>query len=461
MHHIDLLRGRILPSLAGLAMPIMATSLIQTAYNLTDMAWIGMVGSPAVTAVGSAGMYIWLSGGIVTLARMGAQIKTAQSLGQQKPLEAVEYAAGGIQLTLLLAVIFGLLTNLFAGQLIGFFNLNSPQIVADSVIYLRIACGLIVFSFLNQTLTGLFTAIGDSKTPFAANSIGLVVNMLLDPALIFGWGPLPRLEVAGAAIATVTAQMIVTAVMVWRAFKDPVLFQQVRIGKLANGFYYTAIVRLGLPSAIQNILYSSISLVLTRLVASWGDASIAIQRVGGQIEGISWATAEGFGAAMNAFTGQNYGARQYDRMKKSYQTAAVIMFLWGIFTTAVLVLGAGPLFRLFIREPEIIPAGVRYLMILGFAQLFMCEEFMTIGALQGMGKTMSASLISIVLTAARIPLAVVFSSKLGLDGIWWALTVSSMAKGLVFVGYYSRTLKRLPARDSRKKEVGNETDSNQ
>jgi len=462
MQHIDLLHGRILPSLAGLAMPIMATSLIQTAYNLTDMAWIGFIGSPAVTAVGTAGMYIWLSGGIVTLARMGAQIKTAQSVGQQKLLEAAEYAGCGIQLTLLLAVVLGLLTNLFAEPLIGFFGLSSPQIVNDSVIYLRLACGLIVFSFLNQTLTGLFTAIGDSKTPFLANSIGLIMNMVLDPVLIFGWGPLPRMEVAGAAIATVTAQFIVTAVMVWRAFHDPLLFDKVRIWKIKKRSYYTGILRLGFPSSAQNILYSSISLVLTRLVASWGDTSIAIQRVGGQVEGISWSTAEGFGAAMNAFIGQNYGARQYDRMKKSYKTAAVIMFIWGILTTAFLVFGAEPLFRLFIREAEIVPAGVRYLMILGFAQMFMCEEFMTIGALQGMGETMSASVISIVLTAARIPLAMVLSStELGLDGIWWALTASSMAKGIVFVGYYVRTLKTLPASDYRGKGAMYETGSNE
>lgn len=452
MRHIDLLRGRILPSLAGLAMPIMATSLIQTAYNLTDMAWIGMIGSSAVTAVGTAGMYLWLSGGVVTLARMGAQIKTAHSLGQQKPLEAAEYAGCGIQLTLLLAVLFGLISILFAEPLIGFFNLTSRQIVNDSITYLRLACGLIVFSFLNQTLTGLFTAIGDSKTPFAANSIGLLVNMVLDPVLIFGWGPLPRMEVAGAAIATVVAQMIVTVVMVWRASRDFVLFDKVRIVKITKRTYYTAILQLGFPSAAQNILYSSISLVLTRLVASWGDLSIAIQRIGGQVEGISWATAEGFGAAMNAFIGQNFGARQYDRMKKSYKTAAVIMFLWGSFTTACLVFGAEPLFRLFIRDSEIIPAGARYLMILGFAQMFMCEEFMTIGALQGMGKTTSASLISIILTAARIPLAMVLSStKLGLDGIWWALTISSMAKGIVFFGYFVWTLKQLPVLDSMEK----------
>ena len=81
-HHIDLLNGHIFPSLTGLALPIMATSLVQTAYNLTDMAWIGRVGSHAVTAVGAAGMYTWFSSGIVMLAKMGGQVKVAHSLGK-------------------------------------------------------------------------------------------------------------------------------------------------------------------------------------------------------------------------------------------------------------------------------------------------------------------------------------------------------------------------------------------
>ena len=104
--HIDLLHGRILRSLTGLALPIMATSLVQTAYNLTDMAWIGRVGSAAVTAVGAAGMYTWLSSGIVTLARMGGQIKVAHNLGEGEIKEAVEYGRGSLQLTLFLALMF-------------------------------------------------------------------------------------------------------------------------------------------------------------------------------------------------------------------------------------------------------------------------------------------------------------------------------------------------------------------
>ena len=99
---INLLEGKILPALSALALPIMATSLIQMAYNLTDMLWIGRIGSNAVAAVGAAGMYIWLSAGITMLARMGGQVLTAQSLGAGKKEKAVQYATASLQMGLLL-----------------------------------------------------------------------------------------------------------------------------------------------------------------------------------------------------------------------------------------------------------------------------------------------------------------------------------------------------------------------
>lgn len=443
--NIDLLHGRILPTLTVLALPIMATALVQTAYNLTDMAWIGRVGSHAVASVGAAGMYTWLSGGIVTLARMGGQVKVAQSLGNGQAEDAAEYAGGAIRMTVLLALAFALLTNAFAGPLIGFFGLKDAGIVADAVIYMRITCGLIVFSFFNQTMTGLYTAEGDSRTPFLANCTGLAANMILDPLLIFGPGPFPSMGVAGAAVATVTAQMLVSVVLVIHAASDQALFRQVRIFKRTRPGYLKTMIQIGFPSAVQNMLYCGISMVLTRMVAVWGDAAVAVSRIGSQIECIAWMTADGFGLAMNAFTGQNFGARAYERVKKSYVTAALLICGWGLFTTALLVLGAEPIFRLFIKEPEVVPLGIAYLTILGYGEMFMCEELMTVGALQGMGKTMSCSMISIILTAVRIPLAFVLGrTGLGLDGIWWALTISSIVKGIVFVIYYSRILKQLP-----------------
>lgn len=435
--NIDLLNGNILSSLTELALPIMATSLVQTAYNLTDMAWIGLVGSDAVAAVGAAAMYTWLSSGVVALARMGGQVKVAHAYGEGDQNQAVQYGKGALQMAIGLAAVYGLSAILFAEPLIGFFHLNSPSVVENAKLYLQIACGLIVFAFIGQTLTGLYTASGNSRTPFIANCVGLGANMILDPLLIFGLGPVPGLGVAGAAIATVTAQLIVTLVLALFMRREPELKAQMCIWRPTPLANMKMMIRIGFPAAVQSMIYCGISMVLTRFVTAWGDTAVAVQRVGGQIESISWMTADGFGMAINAFVGQNFGAGNLKRVKKGYMTAAAIMFIWGIFTTCLLIFGAAPIFSLFIHEAEVIPVGASYLRIIGFSEMFMCVELMTVGAMSGMGKTMEASVITIVLTATRIPLAMFLGSTfLGLDGIWWALTISSIVKGTLFFAVY-------------------------
>lgn len=448
--NIDLLHGRILPSLTALAVPIMATSLVQTAYNLTDMAWIGRVGSDAVTAVGSAGMYTWLSSGLVTIAKMGGQIKAAHGIGEGNQKTAGIYAEGAIWLTVILAVLFAVFVNGFAEPLIGFFGLSSQKIQQDAIIYLRITCGLIFLPFLNQTLTGLYTAAGNSRTPFFANCIGMGANIVLDPVLIFGLGPFPRMEAAGAAAATVTAQGIVLMILILGTKKDKLLFPFVDIRKKVPVRFFRAIIQVGVPAGVQSMIYCMISMILTRFISVWGDQAVAVQRLGSQIESISWTTAEGFGTAINAFVGQNYGGKQYQRVKKGYITAAVIVCIWGSFTTAILVLGCRPVFSLFIREEEVIPLGMDYLRVLGCSQMFMCIELMTAGALSGLGKTFSCSVITIILTAARIPMAMVFGACMGLNGIWWAFSVSSILKGIVFFFYYFWVLNKLEKKEIRK-----------
>lgn len=431
-----LTEGSILKTLAGLALPIMASSFLGTAYNITDMAWIGMLGSKAVAGVGVGGMYVWLSQGLVSLARMGGQVHVAQCCGSGNKKEAQDYAACALQLTIIFGIVFALVCLIFTNPLVSFFHLNDRETFTYAEIYMKITCGLIIFSFMNLTLTGLFTAQGDSKTPFKANLVGLVTNMVLDPLLILGAGPVPALGVAGAAIATVFAQFLVMAVMLWSVFRarqEENVMKKIRILHPVAAQYYSSVCKMGGPTALQGTLYCMISMVLTRMVSGFGPGAVATQRVGGQIESISWNTADGFGAALNAFVGQNYGAGKYDRVRQGYKISLRILIVWGILVTALFVLLPENMARLFFYEEDVISIAVDYLRIIGIGEGFMCVELMTVGALSGLGKTKECSIISIVLTGARIPLAILLTSLgWGLNGIWMALTISSFVKGIVF-----------------------------
>lgn len=148
-----------------------------------------------------------------------------------------------------------------------FFHLNQLQVIQDAIHYLQITCGLVLFSFLNQTFTGLFTAIGNSRPVFLATTTGLIVNIILDPLLIFGIGPFPVLRVTGAAIATVIAQMIVTGMFFLFAARDLVLFRHVRYLQKPDFPILASIIKIGLPTSIQSMLFTGISMIIARLVA--------------------------------------------------------------------------------------------------------------------------------------------------------------------------------------------------
>lgn len=439
---INLLEGKILPALSTLALPIMATSLIQMAYNLIDMIWIGKIGASAVASVGAAGMFMWLSNGLATLAKMGGQIKVGHALGAQKKEDAAFYAQSSIQMGIVFAVMFGILSIVFADEMIGFFQLNSAQVIQDAKLYLMITCGLVIFSFVNQIFTGILTAMGNSRTSFIATGIGLVLNIVLDPLFIFGFGVIPPMGVAGAAIATVLAQLVVMLLFLYTILRDMVLFCDVHILHSYSSQHTREIFRIGFPSAVQSMLFSGISMVIARLIAGWGDAAVAVQKVGSQIESISWMTAEGYAAALNSFVAQNHGAKNTGRIWEGYRLSMVVMLSWGMFCSLVLIVFPQVIFQVFIQELEVLPMGVDYLRILGVSQLFMCMEITTAGAFSGLGKTLPPSIVSILLTGARIPMAMLLGSWMGLNGVWWAITISSIGKGIVLLGWFSRDMKR-------------------
>ena len=432
----NLTKGPILKTLTKLAIPIMASSFLGTLYNITDMAWIGLLGAKAVAGVGVGGMFTWLSQGLVSLARMGGQVQVAQHIGRGEQEEAHGYAQAAVQMSALLGILFAAIVLILLKPLIGFFKLEDAEALAAAFSYTKIACGLIVFSFLSLTLTGLYTAQGDSKTPFAANLVGLAANMILDPVLILGPGPFPKLGVTGAAIATVTAQFIVMSILVMRILvtKKENVLKGIQLFEKIPPKYVRGICKIGIPTALQGMAYCMISMVLTRMVSGFGAEAIATQRVGGQIESVSWNTADGFGAALNAFIGQNYGAGKMDRVKKGYRASLITVGVWGLFITLLFVCFPEQISGVFFHEPTAIATAVGYMIIIGYSEAFMSVELMTVGALSGLGKTHLCSVISITLTSARIPLAIFLSgTALGLLGIWWALTATSVVKGIVFV----------------------------
>ena len=439
---INLTEGNIIKTLTRLALPIMGTSFIQMAYSLTDAMWLGRLSTKAVAAAGTGGFFLWLGAALIMITQIGVGVSVSQSYGRSDIKSAREYITVGLLMDLIIGLAYGLSLYIFNSQIISFFNLGDAQVIGMAQSYLRIIGLGIIFHFLNPVLSTTLNSSGDSMTPFKVNTMGLVANMILDPLLIFTFG----LGIEGAAIATIVSQMGVTLIFLVIGKRINALYSTFKIFAKPDIGKARRILRLGVPPSTQMGIHAIISIILTRIIAGYGPVAVAVQTIGSQIESISWMTSEGFAAAISAFVGQNYGANKILRIKEGYYKGIKVLGTFGVFASLLLIFAARPLFTIFTPEdPKAIAEGIIYLRILGLSQLFMSVEIGTAGAFNGLGRTMPPTITGVTLNALRIPAAIFLSTytMLELSGIWWAISGSSILKGIILFTWYQSELQKL------------------
>ena len=310
----NLTQGPINRQLFNLAMPIMATSFIQMAYSLTDMAWVGRLGSEAVATIGSVGILTWMSGSISLLNKVGSEVSVGQSIGAQNQKDARHFASHNITIALIISLCWGGLLFLFASPIIRIYEL-APHITDNAISYLRIVSTGLPFVFLSAAFTGIYNAAGRSKVPFYISGTGLIMNIILDPLFIFGLG----LGTNGAAYATWLSQATVFGIFIYQLrYRDALLGSFPFFTRLKKKYTHR-ILKLGLPVATLNTLFAFVNMFLCRTASTHGGhIGLMTFTTGGQIEAITWNTSQGFSTALSAFIAQNYAAGRTERVIRAW-----------------------------------------------------------------------------------------------------------------------------------------------
>jgi putative MATE family efflux protein len=439
----DLTQGGIFRQLLRLALPLMAISFIQMTYNLVDILWIGRLGSRSVAAVGSIGMLMWMMNSVALISKVGAEISIGQSIGARRLDHASLYASHTTTLALFLGVAFGIFFLLFPHPYVAFYRLEH-SIAMEAVSYLRIMAVGIPVMFLILNFSGIYIGSGRSDIPFYFNATGLMFNILLDPLLIFGMGPIPAMGVEGAALATVFSQGVVLLLFITHLKRRNGLLGRFRFLISPNRRFTINILKLGLPVAAMNVYFAFINMNLARSASLYGGhLGITSQTTGGQIEGITWNTSNGFATALGSFVAQNFAAGKMLRATRAFRYTLMMMGLLGGIVSAAFIFRGEWIFSLFVPEREAYIAGGDYLLILGFSQLFMMLEITTQGIFNGLGKTSPPAIVSVVFNTLRIPLALFLGARIGVTGVWWAISITSLFKGSILFIWYLLLRKRL------------------
>ena len=414
-----------------LAAPAVAMMACHFSFNLIDSIWVGrLIGPAALAAVSTAGFYVWVALSLGEMVEIGLTAVAARRHGEGDPERAARAAAAAVAYALVAGLVVSIVGLLLIDWI--FRLMTVPAEVARlGHVYLAtwLLGGPLVFGFF--AIEATFRAAGDTRTPFGMLAGSVLVSIVLDPLLIAGVGPFPRLGVEGAALASVMVRgggfllglgialrrgLLRVAAPDWRALPT--------------------IVRIGAPLSLSGVLLSVIYMWLTRFTSRFGTPALAALGVGHKMEGLGFIAISGFALAASALVGQNLGARQEGRAREAVRLTVSYCLAVTVTTALVFLIVPERLVALFTTDPDVIADGVLYLRVIAFAQIAQSFELILEGALAGAGYTFWPQIASTTLTALRIPLAAWWSQSLGLLGIWLALSVTAIARGIVMILFW-------------------------
>lgn len=439
---IDLTKDNIKKSLIVLSIPLTLTAFVQIAYTLVDMVWIGRIGSNAVAAVGVSYFLAWIAEALSLIAKIGGGVYASQAYGRKDENLTSLILQNGYFQGFITSIIYISLILTFKTYIIDFYKLGRE--VSDFANqYLSITTLGYLFVFLNPIFSQSFYSIGESVTPFRINTIGLVLNIILDPLFIFGFGPIPAMGIRGAAIATVTGQATVFLIFLFvMRRKEGVIKNSLENFTLSTK-WQKRIFKLGLPVSFISGIHAIITIVLNKLMAGFGPKPVAVYSIGSQLESISWKTTEGCQAVVQSLIAQNYGAGLVDRVKKGVKESLKLVGTIGLIATIILFCFRNSLFKVFVPgDIETINLGAKYLAILSASQLMMSLEIGSTGVFQGLSDTRTPSAISVIFNAARIPISFLLIPYFGVLGIWLSMTITSIIKGILSLYLLRKKMKK-------------------
>ncbi len=435
-HRALMVSGSIDRAILHLGAPAAMAALLQAGFLVVDTFWLGRVGPVALAAASTAGFTMWLAQTLGEGMASGSGSVLAGSVGAADETGAARAAAAGQTLGVWSAAIVSGV-GLLASHAVFVFMGTAPDVTAEGLRYLWVILAGMPAYFIFVWMSAAFRAVGDARTPLKLLAVAAAVNVVVDPLLIFGVGPLPALGVMGAAIATVIS-WLVAAVHGW------VLLGRLGIRPPSLGFMVPPLAetwasfRVGFPLAIEGALFSLIYILLTRVITTFGTPAVAALGVCHKLEVLNYFVCAGMGAAATTLVGQNLGAGDARRaVRCAWRTLFLTCLPVGA-VTVLLVAFPEAAIGVFSSDPGVVRAGTTYVLLVGLTQLFMAAEVVLLGAFAGARWTAVPAAIEIGFTAIRVPLAMWLVARgWGVEAVWFAIASTTVVKGSILAALFA------------------------
>jgi putative MATE family efflux protein len=435
-----LTEGSIFGALVRISIPIVLANILQVAYQLTDMYWVGKLSAEASAAVALSFPITFLMVAIGSGLAIAGSVLIAQYMGRGEERAMNHVTAQTLIMVTAISVILSTVGYALSEPIVRFMGADQA-VLPIAVQFIRITFIGFIFVFGFFVYQSLMRGLGVVQIPMLIVLLTVILNFALDPLFIYGWGPIPPLGAGGAAMATLLTQALAAVIGFVLLFSGKHGLHP----RLADFRPDWAVIyktfKLGLPASVDQGTRALNYALMTQLVARFGTVALAAYGIGTRILTFVVIPAMGLSMATTTLVAQNLGAGKLERAEETNLLANLLSFLVPTVGGALLFIFATPLATVFVpRSPEAIAESAHFIRILSLPLGFVGVQFTISGTLRGAGNTLAAMVLTIIAAwVLQFPLAYVLSqhTSLGLDGIWWSNPVSAILAAIVSVVWFA------------------------
>ena len=430
----------VLPLLLSMALPNVVSMLVNSLYNIVDSLFVARISEDAMTALSLVFPIQNFSNAIAIGFGIGINAMIALYLGAGDREKAEIAATHGFVLSLVHGVVMMAVSIAIMPGFLRRFTLDE-ELIAAGITYSTIVFLFLVVNMVSLAFEKIFQAVGRMKVSMVALITGCVCNILLDPVLIFGLGPVPAMGIAGAALATGIGQVlsVVVYLVVYLRTELPVRLRRscLRPDAALDGRLYA----IGVPAILNLALPSLLVTFLNGLLAAFSQSYVVVLGIYYKLQTFLYLPANGFVQGMRPLIGYNYGAREHARVKKLFQLTLLMSAAIMAAGTVICQVASGQLMGLFTQNPETIAAGRTALRIISIGFVISAVSTTASGALEGLGKGAESLVIALCRYVVFImPLAALLCNWLGADGAWHAFWITEVLAAVVSGIVYRRAV---------------------
>ena len=442
-NRIDLTEGPIFQNLVRLAVPVTISMVMFTIYLMADLYFVGRLGADAVAALSIAGNAFFIHLGFSTILGTGGMALIARAFGRKDYGHAATVFKQSILLALLVGVLEAAVGLMIAPAYIKFFGGTGNSLIWG-IQYFQVFVISFFFMILLYTIGNCYRGMGNTKTPMMIMLQANIINISLDPILIYGWLGIPAMGVRGAAAASVISQIYALGIYGYLIFYKGIGIELKEKWRLRPDII-KRILMIGVPSGLNHFLLAANLLITFRVVGEYGTAALASIGIGFRILQTIYIPVIAVASAMAAIVGQNFGARKYRRITGTVAKAWLVAIVFMLFCSAVCQMLPEHIIGIFSSSPDVIAYGVMYLKIfsLGFVVIGTLMVFNAV--FQGLGKTypsLIGALVDNVLFAALVfTLPALFSW--GIQSVWWIKLTTAVIETVVMALWLRGELRRV------------------